>query len=819
MTTVSGAVARGRTRRPANGPDLNPAPGRDTGAVDDGLPLPRSRPTPRSAHRRDTGAVDDRLPLVHRLAVAYLAAPVAVWLVGWFRWWFGIPVAALLAAGLWRALSGPWPTRRPTLRMPVLMLVALAWVMLTPVGGLAAIDGADWLGHRAQLLDLARGGWPTYPTDWLNDQSPLISFYLGWHMVPALMGQWLGAAALNWAVPLWTWAGVVLVLALFTRGLPTLRAMSLAAAVLIFFSGMDMVEYALFEGLPDAIRLLRDRVGLHLIFISSPSSPVLLEYQSNALTFRYSPHHFLTGGLGLLLILQLRHHRRFMAVSGLVLAVCLFWSPTVCIGLMPLAAVLIAKKGIRPFLKWPNLLVAPLLTVLLALYLTSGRDELFFAWLWERYDNLTQMALDLFIVYLGEFLLLAILLWRMNRQLNQDPFFMTSIAVLLLAPWFVYGDSYISALTLRTSVPALLLLCWYAARATTSRLPEMDGHPGTITNASSKLYITLLVMLGIGAVSAVFVFMSILRDFGDKHYEQTATSYQQTPTYFMIENSPRQITEKVTYQTPGLIKQLLKTNQPGGRGELLFSNNYDVYLTDENRLVYVNRDCQPSDEDDTSFLLHIYPTDPNDLPASLRADGYEALNFIWRTIYYKDNTDCVAGSPKLPSYDIARIVTGQHRPAQGMIWQVEYNFDSASATEITDYNYSWQDPNMTSQLDKGTIDSTFDWIATQEPLIDSVFDVYLSDGRIIYAKQPCRSSDTEPFFLHIFPDNLDDLPDHRTTDFDNYDFEFADRGVVSDDRCLAVVNLPSYGIARIRTGQFDREQDRNLWLQEAAVSR
>ena len=771
----------------------------------------------------DTDAADRGLPLVHRLAIAYLAAPVAVWLLGWFKWWFGIPAAALLAAGLWRALSGPWPTWRPTPRVLVLMLVALAWVLLTPVGGLLAIDVDDWMGFRALLLDLTRDGWPTYLTDWLNDQSPLMNYYLGWHMVPALMGQWLGPAALNWAVPLWTWAGVVLVLALFTRGLPTLRATSLAAAVLIAFSGMDVVEYALFEGLPDAIRLLGDRIGLHLIFITSPSSPVLLEYQSNALTFRYSPHHFLTGGLGLMLILQSRHHRRFMAVSGLVLAVCLFWSPTVCVGLMPLAAVLIAKQGIRPFIKWPNLLVAPPLIALLVLYIISGRASLFSAWLWERYDGLFQMVSDLLIVYLGEFLLLAILLWRMDRQLIKNPFFLTGIAVLLLAPWFVYGEPLVSTLLLRASVPSLFLLCWYTARATISRLPEMDGHPAAIINTSTKLYITLVIMLVTGAVSAVSVFTSILSEFGENDYEQTSASYRQMPIYFTVDSIPNHIPEKVTYQTPDLLEKLLKTNQSDSRsrrGELLFNNKYDVYLTNENRLVYVNRDCQLSDETDTTFLLHIYPTDPNNLPASRRANGYETSNFIWRDIYYKGNTDCVTGSPKLPAYDIAHIVTGQHRSGRNMIWLVEYKFDSATATEITDHDYSVPGSTIISRPSEATIDSTFDWIATQEPLIYSVFDVYLSDVSIIYARQPCHPDDTDtPFVLHIIPDNLDDLPDHRTTDFDNYDFEFADRGAVSDDKCLALVNLPSYEITRIRTGQWNREQDLHLWLQEAAVSR
>ena len=291
----------------------------------------------------------------------------------------------------------------------------------------------------------------------------------------------------------------------------------------------------------------------------------------------------------------------------------------------------------------------------------------------------------------------------------------------------------------------------------------------------------------------------------------------------MIDNQASEIPEKTTYQPPDLLEKLLKTNQPGRInkiGELLFNNKYDVYLTDENRLVYVNRDCQPPDEKNTTYLLHIYPTDPNNLPTSRREAGYETSNFVWSDIYYRGNTDCVTGSPKLPSYDIDRIVTGQYRPAEKMIWLVEYKFNSASATDLIDNDYLELDLGITSRPFKATVDPTFNWIATQEPLIDSVFDIYLSDGRIIYARQPCHPDDADtPFVLHIIPDNPDDLPDHRTTDFDNYDFDFDDRGVISDDKCLAIADLPTYEIARIRTGQWNREHDLHLWLQEAPVSR
>ena len=46
------------------------------------------------------------LPLLHRLAIIYLMLPVAIWLVGWFEWWLGIPAVLLLAAAFWQAVSG-----------------------------------------------------------------------------------------------------------------------------------------------------------------------------------------------------------------------------------------------------------------------------------------------------------------------------------------------------------------------------------------------------------------------------------------------------------------------------------------------------------------------------------------------------------------------------------------------------------------------------------------------------------------------------------------------------------------------------------------
>ena len=209
-----------------------------------------------------------KLSVLHRLAILYLMLPVLIWLLGWFHWWLGLPAAFLLVLALWPALAGPW---RPSLTLALfltllariiasvaggllnlnieswfglpatallafalykalsgprrgelspttmaLLLVAAAWVLLTAAGGVLDLNNADWPKHRALFFSLSNGSWPTHTPSYFSTP-PLLRYSLGYYLTPSLAGQWLGLAALNWAVPLWTWCGVALMMLLFTR--------------------------------------------------------------------------------------------------------------------------------------------------------------------------------------------------------------------------------------------------------------------------------------------------------------------------------------------------------------------------------------------------------------------------------------------------------------------------------------------------------------------------------------------------------------------------------------------------------------------------
>ena len=94
-------------------------------------------------------------------------------------------------------------------------------------------------------------------------------------------------------------------------------------------------------------------------------------------------------------------------------------------------------------------------------------------------------------------------------------------------------------------------------------------------------------------------------------------------------------------------------------------------------------------------------------------------------------------------------------------------------------------------------------LGDNQPAIRSDWDVYLVGNSLIYKREQGISEDAEPiFFLHLYPVDVGDLPDHKKRyGFDNLSFRFGEYALPLTERHVAVRELPDYAIARIRTGQ------------------
>ena len=210
-------------------------------------------------------------------------------------------------------------------------------------------------------------------------------------------------------------------------------------------------------------------------------------------------------------------------------------------------------------------------------------------------------------------------------------------------------------------------------------------------------------------------------------------------------------------------------------------SDFDVHARD-GVLVYLKENCVPADARARIFL-HIFPTDPADLPADRREFGFVNFGFHFAAQGADTAGKCVY-ERELPDYPIARIRTGQNAAASGGDeWLVNIDLAAHAAAPAV------HDGILAGDYGK--------------PVAQARFELYLRDNALTYLKAPCAPADAHArLFLHITPTDPADLPtDRREFGFANFGFQFADHGARVGDKCVATRDLPDYPIERIRTGQ------------------
>ena len=236
------------------------------------------------------------------------------------------------------------------------------------------------------------------------------------------------------------------------------------------------------------------------------------------------------------------------------------------------------------------------------------------------------------------------------------------------------------------------------------------------------------------------------------------------------------------------IDELAKLRRKGI--EPAIDSDFEVFV-DDGRLIYHKRPCS-SEEINARFFLHLHPNDVDDLPQERREFGFDNFDFSLWWNGGRVGDECVA-RVGLPDYEISEIRTGQLAHAKHEAWSAVYSFVASESID-----------ELAKLRRKGI-----------EPAIDSDFEVFVDDGRLIYHKRPCSSEEINArFFLHLHPNDVDDLPPDRIeSGFDNLDFSLWRVGGIVGDECAARVDLPGYEIASIRTGQFTPEG--SIW--EASI--
>ena len=219
---------------------------------------------------------------------------------------------------------------------------------------------------------------------------------------------------------------------------------------------------------------------------------------------------------------------------------------------------------------------------------------------------------------------------------------------------------------------------------------------------------------------------------------------------------------------------------------------FDIRLAD-GAIVYGKESCEQSDTE-ARFFLHVVPDIEEDLPEEALSAQFENRDFHFYLNGALFDGKCAARVP-LPDYAIAGIRTGQRGEDSGELWSAAFSLNPERYRAV------------------------YESALLSEPVARGVFDVRLTDGALVYVRERCGPADTEArFFLHFVPERAGDLPEERRdVGFDNLDFDFFTRGAAFDGKCAARVPLPDYEVALVRTGQFARGEETEIWKAEFEV--
>ena len=242
----------------------------------------------------------------------------------------------------------------------------------------------------------------------------------------------------------------------------------------------------------------------------------------------------------------------------------------------------------------------------------------------------------------------------------------------------------------------------------------------------------------------------------------------------------------------GPVSPLAAGRRPAETGRLA-APDFQVSLAAAGQeLRYVREVCAPADTE-PRFFLHIVPRAAAERPAPSREPGFDNRVFSFAEVGGRRARGQCAAQIPLPDYPIAALRTGQYIPDQGDLWSTE----------------------LIVPVDPDILRAYYAAVSAGPPAARDSFDLYEWDNRLIYLRESCAAADTAAgFFLHIIPENPDDLPeDRREAGFAHRGFAFAHQGGHFDGKCLATIPLPDYPLKEMRTGQHIPGQG-NLWSVE-----
>jgi hypothetical protein len=408
------------------------------------------------------------------IAVGYIALPNLIFLFGWLK----LPIATILGIGtlvsaqqLFQKSKISW---RPSSKVILIFAIATTWCFFGGAGHFGYAN-VDWQIRDAVYGDLIHSNWPpAYTLE--NSASLVLRSAFGYFLLPSLVSSYLGIATADICLFAWTVIGTAIFLSLLPIDFSRTGRALLLSAIVIMFSGMDVLGILLTTG-------------------EWPLFPLRLEwwtafsYSSLSGQLFWAPNHCLPIWIGTAIFYRHWASPSFLRLAIVFGPLTLIWTPFAIIALMPFLLLYLASRVTHGKPELPSLIQffwALILGVIVTAFLTfdiagipsktgaAHASTSIGGGFWEAYLPFVLMEFGVLAMFLS------------TKIKNSQGLFITAVFVLLALPFIFFGPS--NDLLLRGSTPALVLLAIFTL------ITINDAINKQITTAFPWLIITVLAI-------------------------------------------------------------------------------------------------------------------------------------------------------------------------------------------------------------------------------------------------------------------------------------------------------------------------------------
>lgn len=428
----------------------------------------------------------------------YLAVPVFIWLFGWLKMIFAVPLAAALAVALAAACRAKAAGGEViVIGKGALIAVAVMALFFTWISGIGGYyyQSADYNWRNAMLRDLIAYDWPVR-----YDYGACFVYYFALFLPAALAGKLIAWRAAYLMLYLWCAFGLTL-LAVWLCGRfgieKTKKAALLFGAVMLF-SGLDIVGVLL-----RSILLPTEPTGLSHIEWWAYN----VQYSSMLTQYMW----VFNQALPVWLITSLFEAEDGCRYYGLLVILTALYSPYALFGLAPLMlvklCVFIKEKSLRKVLNnifcFGNILCVFAVFPAEYLFLSSNNSAVETGVSWFGGVLLQKPA---FVILFCAFIILEFLVYWLPlfRERCREPLYWALLAEAMLLPFFRQGHSI--DLSMRGAIPAMFILMLYvfdAIAADRVCLSKKNKAGDACSLRAKKRLAALLVCLCIGLATPV----------------------------------------------------------------------------------------------------------------------------------------------------------------------------------------------------------------------------------------------------------------------------------------------------------------------------